>query len=48
MPTEQTGGDILARRRAWFDGQDEFEPQKLIVDEAWADTKMARTHDRCV
>ncbi|WP_108676694.1 IS630 family transposase, partial [Acuticoccus yangtzensis] len=45
---EQSRADILARRRAWFDGQDDLEPARLIfIDETWASTKMARSHGRC-
>lgn len=34
---------MLARRRAWFDGQTDLDPDKLIfIDETGANTKMAR------
>jgi len=46
--TEQDRPDILKRRRAWFDGQLDLDPERLVfVDETWASTSMARRHGRC-
>ena len=46
--TEQSRPDVLKRRQAWFDGQIDLDPERLIfVDETWTNTKMARTHGRC-
>ena len=40
---EQQRPDVHARRRAWFDGQSDLDPDKLIfIDETGANTKMAR------
>jgi len=37
----------LARRRAWFRGQPDLDPERLIfIDETGASTKMARLHGR--
>jgi transposase len=37
----------LRRRQAWFDGQPELEPQRLVfIDETGVDTKMARRFGR--
>ena len=37
----------MSRRRAWFDGQTDLDPQRLVfIDETWAKTNMARTHGR--
>jgi transposase len=45
--TEQDRPDILKRRRAWFDGQPDLDPERLVfVDETWASTSMARRHGR--
>ncbi len=45
---EQERPDILRRREAWFEGQPELDPERLVfIDETWASTKMARTHGRC-
>ena len=39
--------DILTRRWAWFEGQPDLDPHRLVfVDETWASTNMARTHGR--
>jgi hypothetical protein len=39
--------DILRRRDAWFDGQPDLEPDRLVfIDETGASTKMARFHGR--
>ena len=44
---EQDRPDILKRRRDWFDGQIELDPERLIfIDETWASTNMARLHGR--
>jgi transposase len=44
---EQDRPDVLKRRRAWFDGQPDLDPARLIfIDETWASTNMARTHGR--
>jgi len=41
--TEQQRPDVLARRQAWFDGQTDLDPARLIfIDETGASTKMAR------
>lgn len=46
--TEQDRPDVLRRRQAWFDGQSDLEPERLVfIDETWAKTNMARTHGRC-
>lgn len=45
---EQERPDVLKRRQAWFDGQVDLEPDRLVfIDETWASTNMARTHGRC-
>jgi transposase len=45
---EQNRPDILSQRQAWFDGQVDLDPQRLVfIDETWAKTNMARTHGRC-
>jgi transposase len=44
---EQDRPDVLKRRRAWFEGQLDLEPEQLIfIDETWASTKMARARGR--
>ena len=44
---EQDRPDVLGRRWAWFEGQPDLDPAKLVfVDETWATTNMARTHGR--
>ena len=44
---EQDRPDILKRRRDWFDGQLELDPERLIfIDETWASTNMARLYGR--
>jgi transposase len=44
---EQQRPDVLQRRRAWFDGQLDLDPAKLIfIDETGASTKMARLRGR--
>jgi len=38
----------VERRLAWFDGQLDLDPDKLVfIDETWASTNMARRHGRC-
>jgi transposase len=45
--SEQDRPDILKRREAWFDGQLDFDPEKLVfIDETWATTNMARKNGR--
>ena len=45
---EQERADVLTRRQAWFDGQTDLDPERLVfIDETWASTNMARTHGRC-
>jgi transposase len=37
----------LKQRRAWFDGQPDLDPDRLVfIDETWASTNMARRHGR--
>ena len=44
---ERDRPDVLRRRWAWFEGQPDLDPAKLVfVDETWASTRMARTHGR--
>ena len=44
---EQERPDVLKRRRDWFEGQLDLDPERLVfIDETWASTKMARTHGR--
>jgi transposase len=44
---EQNRPDILRRRWAWFDGQPDPDPDRLVfVDETWATTNMARSRGR--
>ena len=44
---EQDRPAILKRRRAWFDGQIDLDPAKLIfIDETGLSTKMARLRGR--
>ena len=46
--SEQDRPDVLKRRRAWFEGQLDLDPERLVfIDETWASTNMARTHGRC-
>jgi transposase len=45
---EQDRPDILSRREAWFEGQIDLDPERLVfVDESWASTNMARRYGRC-
>nr|WP_255720352.1 transposase [Acuticoccus kalidii] len=44
---EQDRDDVKAERQAWFDGQDLFDPSRLLfVDETGTSTKMARLYGR--
>ena len=46
--SEQDRPDVLKRRQAWFEGQLDLDPERLVfIDETWASTNMARTHGRC-
>jgi transposase len=47
--SEQERPDILKRRRAWFDGQFDLDPTRLVfIDETWASTNMARRYGRAL
>ena len=44
---EQERADLLKRRQAWFDGQLDLDPAKLVfIDETGLSTKMARLRGR--
>jgi transposase len=44
---EQDRADVLKRREAWFEGQPDLDPARLVfIDETGATTKMARRHGR--
>jgi transposase len=44
---EQDRPDVLSRREAWFEGQLDLDPARLVfIDETWASTNMARTRGR--
>jgi transposase len=44
---EQDRPDIVTRRREWFGGQLDLDPERLVfIDETWASTNMARRHGR--
>jgi transposase len=44
---EQDRPDVLKRREAWFEGQLDLDPERLVfVDETGLSTKMARLHGR--
>jgi transposase len=46
--SEQDRADILKQCEAWFESQLDLDPERLVfIDETWASTNMARTHDRC-
>ena len=46
---EQDRPDIERARKAWFDGQLDLDPDRLIfIDETGTSTKMARTHGRAL
>ena len=37
----------MKQRQAWFDGQPDLDPDRLVfIDETWASTNMARRHGR--
>lgn len=45
--SEQDRPDVLRRRKAWFDGQFDLDPARLVfIDETWASTNMARRYGR--
>jgi transposase len=45
--SEQERKDVAERRAAWFDGQPELDPERLVfIDETWASTNMARLRGR--
>lgn len=45
--SEQQREDVAAAREAWFDGQTDLDPARLIfIDETYANTKMARLRGR--
>jgi transposase len=45
--SEQEREDVAERRAAWFDGQPELDPERLLfIDETWASTNMARLRGR--
>ncbi len=44
---EQSRPDILKRRQAWFEGQLDLDPERLVfIDETWTSTNMARRRGR--
>ncbi|MXO47282.1 IS630 family transposase [Erythrobacter vulgaris] len=45
---EQDRPDVLSQRPAWFEGQLDFDPERLVfIDETWTATDMTRSHGRC-
>ena len=45
--SEQQRDDVRAARQAWFDGQFDLDPERLVfIDETGASTKMARLRGR--
>jgi transposase len=45
--SEQDRPDIVIGRQAWFDGQPDLDPERLVfIDETWASTNMARRYGR--
>jgi transposase len=45
--SERDRPDILKRREAWFEGQLDLDPTRLVfIDETWATTNMARKYGR--
>src|SRR5918998_3796116 len=45
---ERDRPDVRAAREAWFDGQLDLNPERLVfIDETSASTKMARLYGRC-
>ena len=46
--SEQDRRDVSQRREAWFEGQLDLDPERLIfIDETWASTNLARRYGRC-
>jgi transposase len=46
---EQDRPDILKQHEAWFDGQLDLDPERLVfIDETWASTNMARLRGRAL
>jgi transposase len=44
---EQERPDVLRRREAWFEGQLDLDPERLVfIDETWTSTNMARLRGR--
>jgi len=45
--SEQDRPDVKAKREAWFEGQLDLDPEKLVfIDETWTTTNMARKSGR--
>jgi len=45
---EQDRPDVLSQREAWFDGQFDLDPARLMFsDETWTAINMTRSHGRC-
>ena len=45
---EQDRPDVLKQRQAWFNGQLDLHPERLVfIDETWTATNIARSHGRC-
>jgi len=45
--TEQDRPDIVKRRKEWFDGELDLDPeQPIFIDKTWASTNMARRYCR--
>ena len=45
--SEQERPDVLRRREAWFEGQLDLNPERLVfIDETWTSTNMARLRGR--
>ena len=45
---EQDRPDVKTAREAWFEGQPDLDPARLVfLDETWTATNMARTRGRC-
>ncbi|MDR6146229.1 transposase [Sphingomonas sp. SORGH_AS870] len=45
---EQDRADVLSQREAWFDGQPDLDPARLVfIDETWTAANMTRSHGRC-
>jgi hypothetical protein len=46
--SDQDRPDVLRKREAWFTGQLDLDPERLVfIDETWASTNIARRHGRC-